>query len=137
MMSNQNNSNCWPCLTYEDAPAAVKFLTEAFGFEVGVVYDGDRPGTVSHAELLWPEGGGVMFGTTGLGDGPFANRRPGNDAVYVVCSDPDAVYERATAAGAEVVTEPTDTDYGSRDVAFRDPEGNLWDFGTYAGAAAS
>jgi uncharacterized glyoxalase superfamily protein PhnB len=43
----------------------------------------------------------------------------------------DALHERAKAAGAEVVMEPMDTDYGSRDFAIRDPEGNLWNFGTY------
>jgi uncharacterized glyoxalase superfamily protein PhnB len=60
-------------------------------------------------------------------------RATGNDAVYVVCEDPDALFERASAAGAEVVMGLTDTDYGSRDCTFRDPEGNLWSFGTYAG----
>jgi len=30
--------------------------------------------------------------------------------------------------------ELLDTDYGSRDYAARDPEGNLWSFGTYAGS---
>jgi uncharacterized glyoxalase superfamily protein PhnB len=37
------------------------------------------------------------------------------------------------AAGAEVVQPLHDTDYGSRDFAVRDPEGNLWSFGTYPG----
>jgi uncharacterized glyoxalase superfamily protein PhnB len=35
------------------------------------------------------------------------------------------------AAGAEVVMPLTDQDYGSRDYTARDPEGNLWSFGTY------
>ncbi|MGX7676636.1 VOC family protein [Plantactinospora sp. DSM 117369] len=46
------------------------------------------------------------------------------------------MYARAVAAGAEVVQEPRDTDYGSRDFLVRDPEGNRWSFGTYRGAAA-
>jgi len=29
------------------------------------------------------------------------------------------------------MTELHDTDYGSRDYAARDPEGNVWSFGTY------
>ena len=41
--------------------------------------------------------------------------------------------EIARAAGAEIITEPHDTDYGSRDFAARDPEGNRWSFGTYRG----
>ncbi len=124
----------WPCLVYEDAPAAIEFLKSAFGFVIGELHEAEG-GEIAHAELLWPEGGGVMLGTAGLGDSPFANRKTGNDAVYVVCSDPDALLERARAAGAEVFMEPRDTDYGSRDVGIRDPEGNLWDFGTYPGSS--
>ncbi len=37
----------------------------------------------------------------------------------------------ATAAGAEIVMEPTDMDFGARNYAARDPEGHLWGFGTY------
>ena len=53
--------------------------------------------------------------------------------MYVVCDDPDGLFERATAAGAEVVRGLTDQDYGSREFTVRDPEGNLWSFGTYKG----
>ncbi|WP_433497244.1 VOC family protein [Sphaerimonospora sp. CA-214678] len=52
---------------------------------------------------------------------------------YVVTDDPDGIFARATAAGAAVVREPADTDYGSRDFVVRDPEGNHWSFGTYRG----
>jgi uncharacterized glyoxalase superfamily protein PhnB len=52
---------------------------------------------------------------------------------YLVCEDPDALFARATAAGAVVLADPHDTDYGSREFAVRDPEGNLWSFGTYRG----
>ena len=51
--------------------------------------------------------------------------------VYIAVSDADAVFERATRAGAEVVMPLTDTDYGSRDFSIRDPEGHVWSFGTY------
>jgi uncharacterized glyoxalase superfamily protein PhnB len=47
--------------------------------------------------------------------------------------EPDALCERARAAGAEITAEPHDTDYGSRDFSARDPEGNRWSFGTYRG----
>ena len=43
------------------------------------------------------------------------------------------LYERARAAGAEIIRVPLDTDCGSRDFAARDPEGNRWSFGTYRG----
>jgi uncharacterized glyoxalase superfamily protein PhnB len=124
----------WPVLSYRDARAAIAFLTTAFGFEERAVYarDGD-PTIVEHAELRWPLGGGIMFGSSGKDDSPFGMRIPGNDSVYVVCRDPDALYERATAAGAEVVRGLVDEDYGSRGFTVRDLEGNLWSFGTYTG----
>jgi uncharacterized glyoxalase superfamily protein PhnB len=74
-----------------------------------------------------------MFGTAGKDDSPFGRRTPGNDSVYVVCDDPDGLFERAVAAGADVVRGLVDEDYGSRGFTVRDPEGNLWSFGTYAG----
>jgi uncharacterized glyoxalase superfamily protein PhnB len=129
-----NNPTVWPILTYKDAPRAAEFLVEAFGFEVRGMYTReDDPNVVEHAELRWPLGGGVMFGTAGKDDGPFGRRIPGNDSVYVVCDDADALFARAIAAGAEVVRGLADEDYGSRGFSVRDPEGNLWSFGTYAG----
>jgi uncharacterized glyoxalase superfamily protein PhnB len=50
---------------------------------------------------------------------------------YIAIDDPDALFDRATGAGAQVVMPLTDTDYGSRDFSVRDPEGHLWSFGTY------
>jgi len=52
---------------------------------------------------------------------------------YVVTGEPDALFARATANGATVLREPYDTDYGSREFAVLDPEGNQWSFGTYRG----
>jgi uncharacterized glyoxalase superfamily protein PhnB len=125
--------NVWPTLTARDARGLIKFLVDAFGFEEVVVYgEGDR---VDHAELSWPLGGGVMLGSAGPSDadGGFPLHVPGSFGAYVVTDDADALYQRAKAAGAEVVRELNDTEYGSRDVGFRDPEGNRWSFGTYAG----
>ncbi|HWB71660.1 MAG TPA: VOC family protein [Egibacteraceae bacterium] len=124
----------WPVLTFRDAPAVIEFLENAFGFERTAVYvRDDDPTVVEHAEMRWPLGGGVMFGTAGKDDSPFGQRTPGNDSVYVVCTDPDKLFERAVGAGATVVRGLTDEDYGSRGFSVRDPEGNLWSFGTYSG----
>jgi uncharacterized glyoxalase superfamily protein PhnB len=132
---NNNQTSVWPILTYRDGRAAIAFLTKAFGFEERAVYAReDDPTVIEHAELRWPLGGGVMLGSAGKDDSPFGRRQPGNDSVYVVCDDPDALFERATAAAAEVVRGLRDEEYGSRGFTVRDPEGNLWSFGTYAGA---
>lgn len=124
----------WPTFTYRDPDVAIRFLVEALGFEEGVVYRSEDGARVEHAELRWPGGGGVMLGTH-REDGVLAALPPGTGSVYIVCADADALFERARAAGADVVREPSDTDYGSRDFSVRDPEGVFWNFGTYAGAS--
>lgn len=97
--------------------------------------DGDL---VHHAQLTWPPGGGIMLGSVrGPGSDEEWPQRPGHFAAYVVTGEPDALFARATAAGATVLLELHETDYGSRDFAVRDPEGNLWSFGTYRGEPAA
>ena len=133
-MTTPNPTHVWPILSYRDARAALAFLAEAFGFEERAAYArDDDPSIIEHAEMRWPLGGGIMFGTANKDDSVFGQRAPGNDSVYVVCEDPDTLFKRATEAGAEVVREMRDEDYGSRGFTVRDPEGNIWSFGTYAG----
>ncbi len=134
-MSDPPAPTVWPILAYADAPAAIDFLEEAFGFERAAVYprEGDES-VIEHAELRWPRGGGVMLATAGRDETAFGGRQAGAGTLYVVCDDPDGLFAQATAAGAEVVYSPVDQDYGAREFAVRDPEGNLWSFGTYDGA---
>ena len=122
----------WPALAYADAPAAIRFLVEAFGFVETLVVPGEGGREIAHAELRWPEGGGVMLGSAS-DDNEFSRRKPGTASTYVVTNAPDALFDRATTAGAEVVRGLRDEDYGSRGFTVRDPEGNLWSFGTYRG----
>jgi uncharacterized glyoxalase superfamily protein PhnB len=122
----------YPVLTYDDAHAAIDFLEKAFGCERQAVHEGENGG-VSHAELRCGSVF-VMLSSTSEGD-PVYNQGAGRTSVYVAVDDPDPRFERARSAGAEVVMEPTDQDYGSRDFTVRDPEGNLWAFGTYRPSA--
>lgn len=125
----------WPVLTFRDARAQIAFLQKAFGFEVAASYPRESdPSVIEHAEMRWPLGGGIMFGTAGKDDSPFGKRSAGNECVYIVCEEPDALFARATGAGATVVRGLADEDYGSRGFTVADPEGNLWSFGTYRGA---
>jgi uncharacterized glyoxalase superfamily protein PhnB len=118
----------YPVLKYDDAYAAMDFLEKAFGCERLHVYEGENGG-VAHAQLGFRDEV-VMLGSSNEGD-PRFNQGVGRTSVYLVIDDPDALHERAKDAGAEIVMPPTDQDYGSRDFAVRDPEGNLWAFGTY------
>lgn len=133
-MSKKTPAAVWPVLSFRDARAEMAFLHDAFGLEETAVFAReDDPSIVEHGEMRWPSGPGIMFGSAGKDDSPFGTRPPGNEAVYVVCDDPDGLFARATGAGAEVVQGLRDEDYGSRGFTVRDPEGNLWSFGTYAG----
>jgi uncharacterized glyoxalase superfamily protein PhnB len=112
----------YPFLRYADADAALEWLRRAFGFEHVVVRRSAEDGTgpIRHAEVAL--GAGIVM----FGQGELDHR-----GIYVAVEDPDGHYERAKAAGAEMVSELANTDYGSRGYTARDPEGNLWSFGTY------
>ena len=114
-----------PAFTYRDPRAAMDFLEDAFGFEPGMrVEDGDE---IVHAELFFGDSCVMLGGERHDGLG----QPPGSGWAYVVVDDADAHHARAVKAGAEIVMPLTDTNYGSRDYAARDPEGNAWNFGTY------
>ncbi|SER61467.1 Uncharacterized conserved protein PhnB, glyoxalase superfamily [Lentzea xinjiangensis] len=125
---------CWPTLSYRDAPAAIRFLVEAFGFAEHLVVPGEAEGEVVHCELVWPEGGGVMLGSAVRSTGEAVATTPGAGSVYVVTDRPDEVHARSLARGATEVRGLRDEDYGSRGFVVADPEGNRWSFGTYRGA---
>lgn len=133
-LTNTARAVLWVTLAYRDAPAAIDFLVKAFGFEERARYTGESENTVVHAELRWPGGGGVMLGSADSGSA--VKMQPGSGSAYIVVDTPeevDALFERAVQAGATVVREPTDEDYGGRDFVVQDPEGSYWSFGTYAG----
>lgn len=109
----------YPTLRFRDADAGLQFLKDALGFEEHAVYRGDD-GRIVHAELAL--GGDMVM--CGEGD-------RGDFGVYVGVEDVDAAFAGAKAAGATIVREPADTDYGSREFAFRDPDGHVWSVGTY------
>jgi uncharacterized glyoxalase superfamily protein PhnB len=139
MIDGMSNSppapQVWPTLRAIDAPALIRFLVDVVGFEETTVYaDGD---VVHHAQLSWPLGGGIMLGSARNDPDDQWPIQPGTCGSYVVVNDPDALFERVRAGGAEITDELHDTDYGSRDFAIRDPEGNRWYFGTYRGEPRS
>jgi uncharacterized glyoxalase superfamily protein PhnB len=132
MITRDIETTVWPTLIYADAPAAMRFLAEAFGFEEALVVPGEGEGVVAHAQLRWPLGGGVMLGSI-RPDSMLGERQAGAASVYIVTDEPDELFARATGADAEVVQGLKDEDYGSRGFTVKDPEGNLWSFGTYRG----
>ncbi len=132
MTAESRGPNMFPSFRYADAPAAIEWLVDAFGFERQLVVDGPD-GTIAHAQLsLGP--GVIMLGSEredDLGVRSPRGGKPVTSAVYVAIDDVDAHYARARAAGAEILRELADTEYGSREYGARDLEGNVWFFGTY------
>jgi uncharacterized glyoxalase superfamily protein PhnB len=123
-----------PTLLYADAKAAIKQLTEAFGFAEHAVYE-DEAGAVVHAELTFGNGM-VMLGSKGTGsEFDKLMKDAGPVGVFVHVDDVDAHHGRAVERGADIVMPPTDQDYGARDYMARDTEGNVWSFGTYTPGA--
>jgi len=119
----------YPGLFYEDADAAMSWLEHTFGFERREDHRDDE-GNVVHAELAFGTAI-VMLSSAGVGREPFKSLPAGQALVYCATEDVDSLHGQAVGAGAEIAVELTDTDYGSRDFTARDPEGNLWSFGTY------
>ena len=128
-------STIMPALRYRDAPAAIEWLCQVFGFERHAVYPGPD-GTIGHAELTLG-GGMIMLGSVKddeYGSGFKTPQELGGvetRSAYIVVTDADAVYARAEAAGAPIVRPLQNTDYGSREFSVKDPEGHSWSVGTY------
>lgn len=117
----------YPSLTYQDVKAGLDYLQAAFGFEALIFETGDddqiRAAAVKHDR-------GMIMVQPELPEDLHGNHA-GQGWVYVVVTDPDAHYQRAKAAGADVLGEPHDAfDGRQRGYSARDPEGNLWSFGT-------
>lgn len=121
--------NIFPALRYKNGAAALEWLATAFGFEKQMVVPGPE-GTIAHAQMRFGPGV-IMLGSAS--DAPDAANPWGTvkQGIYVCVNDIDAHYAQAKAAGAEIVGELRDTEYGSREYSVRDLEGHLWSFGTY------
>jgi uncharacterized glyoxalase superfamily protein PhnB len=131
----ESRSTIIPGSRYRNAPAAIDWLCQVFGFERRAVYEGEN-GTIAHAELTLGNGM-IMLGSgkdDEFGRGFKSPEELGGietRSCYIVVSDADAAYARAVAAGAVVIRPLQDTPYGSREFAVKDPEGHSWGAGTY------
>jgi uncharacterized glyoxalase superfamily protein PhnB len=129
-----SRSTIMPTARYRNAPAAIDWLCQVFGFSRHAVYP-NPDGTIAHAELTLG-GGMVMLGSQKDDDYGRGFKAPAELGVetrstYIVVPDADAVYARAQAAGATVVRPIQNMDYGSREFTVKDPEGHSWSVGTY------
>ena len=129
-------SSVIPALRYRDAPAAIEWLSRVIGFEKHLVVPGPD-NTIAHAQLSLG-GGMVMLGSASNGS-EYGKRIRQPDEIggfetqsaYVVVADADAVHARAKAEGWTIVIALKDEDYGGRGFSCLDPEGRLWNVGTF------
>lgn len=117
-----------PIVPYVNPREAIRWLETAFGATATLIVPPEEDQPLAHAEVQVGTGV-VMVDDAERTDNPFA--LPGPVVVYVVVDDPDALHALASRAGADIIMELTDQDYGSREFAARDPHGNVWSFGTY------
>ena len=121
----------FPILRYQDARAAIRWLSAAFGF-VELFSVPETGAFVRHAQLKLGTNL-IMLGSVRPEDGLASPQTLGGStqALCVYVADLEAHFERARAAGAEIVSPLKTTDFGTRDYHARDLEGHLWTFGTY------
>jgi uncharacterized glyoxalase superfamily protein PhnB len=122
-----------PVLRYRDAKAAIGFLVDAFGFEARLVVEGDG-GLIEHAQLVHGDGM-VMLGSARDDEysrliGLEGDATQSASSLYVMVDDVTAHAEHTRRAGAEILIEPSEQYYGGSDYTTRDPEGNVWSFGS-------
>jgi uncharacterized glyoxalase superfamily protein PhnB len=133
--AKNTKANVIPCMRYQDAPKAIDWLCQTFGFEKQLVVPGEN-GVIQHAQLSFGNGM-LMLGSAIDSDygklitQPDRVKGEETQSVYVVVKDADVIYERAKAAGAEIVIDIKDEDYGGRGFSCRDIENHIWSFGTY------
>ncbi|USX19785.1 VOC family protein [Oxalobacteraceae bacterium OTU3REALA1] len=124
-----------PCMRYRDAPAAIEWLCDTFGFEPQLVVP-NEDGTIAHAQLSF---GSSMIMLGSVFDTEYGRlmKQPAEighfvtQSTYLVVNNADLVYGRALEAGAKILLDIKDEDYGGRGFTCRDPEGHVWSIGTY------
>jgi uncharacterized glyoxalase superfamily protein PhnB len=128
------SSNVIPTMRYHNATAMIDWLCKTFGFERHLVVE-DRDGGIAHAQLTLGNSM-IMLGSVRNDEFGKLQATPKmlggtTQSPYVIVTDVDGICAKARAAGAEIVIAPRDEDYGGRVFSCRDPEGHLWNFGSY------
>ena len=134
-MTHESKGSIIPGMRYGDAPAAIDWLCRAFGFKRHLVAP-DGQGGIAHAQLVLGNGMIMLGSYRDEGEYDRLVRLPkdaggSTQAAYIVIEDIEAHYRRAVSAGAEIVYELAAQDYGGKLYSALDPEGHLWNFGSY------
>lgn len=125
-----------PAVFYKDPLAALTWLQQAFGLELGMLLT-DNEGRLAHSELTW-QGAAITVGGEWASPqllGPAALESPaslggvGTQFIRLHLDEGiDEHCEKARAAGARITQEPETQFYGARTYRALDPEGHIWTF---------
>lgn len=134
-VAGSSMSSVAAAMRYRNVAAASDWLCAAFGFQKHFVAASET-GVVHYAQLTF---GHAMLMLAPVRDTPLGKYMKQPDEIggaetqscYLLVSDADAHYAEAKAAGAEIILDIQDDDFGGRSYACRDPEGHIWNFGTY------
>lgn len=132
---NQTGTSVIPTVRYRDVPAAIEWLCNALGFEEHRIVT-DKTGGVRFAQLTFGSG---MVMVAPIQESAFGRLMVQPSEIggvetqicYLFVEDANAHHARAKAAGAEIVLDMEDEANGGRGYSCRDPEGHIWNFGTY------
>jgi uncharacterized glyoxalase superfamily protein PhnB len=136
-IAHSSRATIIPCLRYRNAPVAIDWLCSVFGFERQAVH-ANLDGSIAHAQLTFGNGM-IMLGSVSNVDSAWGRliKQPDQlggvetQSAYLIVADTDAIYARAVTAGAEILLDIKDEDYGGRGFTCRDLEGHIWSFGSY------
>jgi len=126
-----------PVIACSDIAAEHDFLVRALGF-ASAGLDRTPDGTLVHGEVragdrrIWLH----LTSESARLDTPAKLGGAGGGMVVHV-QDVDAHFAAARAAGATILSEPTDQPYGQREYGVRDPDGHSWWFATPTAAPAA
>jgi uncharacterized glyoxalase superfamily protein PhnB len=111
-----------PHIIYKDLPAAIEWLSRAFGFREHYRY-GEPSGAQMHLGNAY-----IMVRSARSGD---ATAKPGTEqtaSLTVFVEDVDAHFRQAKSAGAKIVEELHEVMYGEKQYGVEDLEGHHWLF---------
>lgn len=132
-----SNNSIISGLRYKNAPAAIDWLCNTFGFTRHLVVEGEGD-RIEHCQLLLPGGNMIMLGSSGdvseydkLMTAPEQVNGLNTQSLYVVIENLAAHYDKVVAAGATIIDPLSTKDYGGGGYGCLDLEGHVWSFGDY------
>jgi len=131
----ENNACIIPTMRYKNARTAIDCLCKAFGFEKHLIVEGEN-NTIAHAQLTYGNSM-TMLGSENDNEYDKFVKTPkdlngfNSQTPYIVIEEIDKHYQKAISGGAKIILDIKDADYGGRGYTCQDPEGYIWNFGSY------